>query len=294
MVAQLDICKLFGRHSEALLRALKFMIDMRVRCLRLSFLPRRHCVPNRRVIFPCRRFITPVASRSFAIGRTGSLKCVAGHVRIPYLDAPPHRHLLSHLVVRSKMAAPQSRFPCRLFASKDGCRYGRKCRFSHDLDSASGAGTSPHSSGQNPSSSTTPATPRTRFPRTGNRNICDFYWNTGQCNRGFDCTFKHQKTPNPQSGGTSVAGGPGNEEDAANSALEYFTADNLTQVAGVGLHSTQEGTPENAHNAIKVYLGGRSLNTPTDMKPLISILASVNRRNRSWVRMMSLLELDGR
>ena len=59
--------------------------------------------------------------------------------------------------------------------------------------------------------------------------------------------------------------------------------DNLTQMAGVGLHSAQEGTPENAHNSIKRYLGGGSLNSPADMKPLASILASVNRRNHSWV-----------
>ena len=59
--------------------------------------------------------------------------------------------------------------------------------------------------------------------------------------------------------------------------------DNLTQMAGVGLHSTQEGTPENAHNSIKPYLGSGSLANPTEMKPLISILASVNRRNHSWV-----------
>ena len=62
--------------------------------------------------------------------------------------------------------------------------------------------------------------------------------------------------------------------------------DNLTQMAGVGLHSIQEGTPENAHNSVKPYLGGGSLNSPTEMRPFISILASVNRRNRSWVRVV--------
>ena len=183
------------------------------------------------------------------------------------------------------MTAPPSKLPCRFLGSQEGCRYGKKCKFSHDLSSMSGTSTPPP--GQNASSSPTSATPRTRPGRSGNpapRNVCDFYWNTGQCNRWFDCTIKNQKNTNPQLGGTDIAGGVEDEDDAANAALEFFTVDNLTQMAGVGLHSTQEGTPENAHNLIKRYLGGGSLTKPVDMRPLISILASVNRRNHSWVR----------
>jgi hypothetical protein len=204
---------------------------------------------------------------------------------IPARRPPPSFSFLSH----SEMAAPPSKQPCRLFRSQGGCRYGNKCKYSHDPGSTSGTRTPPQSSLRNSPSSPTPATPRTRPGRSGNagpKNVCDFYWNTGQCNRGFDCTFRHQKNTGPQPGSTDVASGVGDGEDAANAALEFFTMDNLTQMAGVGLHSTQEGTPENAHNSIKRYLGGGSLNNPTEMKPLISILASVNRRNHSWVRVI--------
>lgn len=196
---------------------------------------------------------------------------------------------------RLKMASPAHNGPCRLFKSKEGCRYGKKCKFSHDLGSTSGGRTplqSPPSSAQSSSS----ATARARPARSGNpapRNVCDFYWNTGQCNRGFDCTFKHQKNTNPQSRNAGTADKVEGEEDAANAALEFFTMDNLTQMAGVGLHSTQEGTPENAHNSIKRYLGGGPLNTPADMKPLAAILASVNRRNHSWVRTVLSSAPDG-
>ena len=186
------------------------------------------------------------------------------------------------------MATPPPKGPCRLFGSKGGCDYGKKCNFSHDLGSASGTRATPQSHQWNVQSSLSPAAPGTRSGRSGNvapRNLCDFYWNTGQCNRGFDCTFKHQRNNNPQPGitPTNTAVGVENEEDAANVALEFFTMESLTQMAGVGFHSAQEGTPENAHNLIMRYLRGGSLNSPAEMKPLAAILASVNRRNYSWV-----------
>ena len=174
------------------------------------------------------------------------------------------------------MAAPAPKGPCRYFGSQAGCRLGKKCKFSHDLSSTSETGTPLQSLQRNVPSSPTPTTSRTRPARNGNAppRTCNFYWNTGQCDRGFDCTFKHQRNPNPQNNDTNTPGEAEDEEDAVNPALEFFTVDNLTQMAGVGLTSTQEGTPENAHNAIKRFLGGRSLDNPSDMKPLSSILAS--------------------
>ena len=191
------------------------------------------------------------------------------------------------------MAPPTPGQPCRFFRSQDGCRYGKKCKFSHDPGLASGTRTTPQSPLRNTQSPPTPATPRVRSKRGGNlKNVCGFYWNTGQCSRGFECTFKHQRNTAPRTEGADVTDGVEDGGDAANAALEFYTVDNLTQMAGVGLHSIQEGTPENAHNSIKQYLRGGSLNNPTDMKPLISILASVNRRNHSWVGAIPLFVPD--
>ena len=177
---------------------------------------------------------------------------------------------------------------CRYFGSQKGCRFGDRCKFSHDLHSTSEIRSPQHTPQQNVSPLTL-VTPGTRSRRTGNsaqRNICNYYWNTGQCNRGFDCTFRHQKNTGPQSENTGAACGAEGKGDAANVALDFFTMDNLTQMAGVGLHSAQEGTPEHAHNSIKQYIGGGTLSSASDLKPLADILASVNRRNHSWVGMI--------
>ena len=189
------------------------------------------------------------------------------------------------------MATPAPKGLCRLFGSNEGCKYGKNCKFSHELRSTSGTRPSVVQSSQQKASSFTPATLGGRSGNTAPKNVCNFYWNTGQCDRGFDCTFKHQKKFNSQSGSTNA--GTEDQEDAANTALEFFSMENLTQMAGVGLHSTQEGTPENAHNSIKRYLGGGSLNKPADMRQLISILASVNRRNHLWVCVLPPFKLDG-
>ena len=193
------------------------------------------------------------------------------------------------------MAGPTSKGPCRYIGSRGGCRFERSCRFSHDPISPSDTISPPQFSQRYTQTSPTSATPGTRPGRSGDaapKNFCDHYWKTGQCNRGFDCTFRHQQNNRPQSGSANAPGGVKDEERAPNAALEFFTTDNLTRITGVGLLSAQEGTPENAHNSIKRYLGAGSLNSAAEMKPLTSILASINRRNHSWVRTIPPFTLD--
>ena len=196
-------------------------------------------------------------------------------------------HVPFYASAHLEMAAPAPKGPCRYFGTREGCR-NNNCKFSHDLRPKFGTRT-PFQFRQNASSSSTAAR-RFQSGRNTPKNVCDFYWNTGQCKRGFDCTFKHQKNINSR---TNTAGEEEDNEDAANEALDFFTMDNLTHMAGVGLHRTQEGTPEQAHNSIKQYLEGGSLNNPSEMSNLVSILASINRRNHSWVRVIPPFMLDG-
>jgi hypothetical protein len=174
---------------------------------------------------------------------------------------------------------------CKLFTSSQGCRFGDKCKFSHVIGAASSSRTSTPAVAKRiqPDSSRTSSAhhPRGQADHAP-RGICDFYWKTGQCNRGFDCTFQHSQIPSVVKVTAQV------DEDAANIALDFFTADGFADVSGVARHKDHDLKPADAHNSIKKYLhDDYTFASPLNMLSFVTILASINRRNKSWVRFIS-------
>lgn len=181
---------------------------------------------------------------------------------------------------------------CRQFRDSGSCRFGNKCRFSHDSPDSNSRGASP-----GPSSPVAPRSPtrtRNNVPAQGGggdhapRNVCDFYWNVGKCNRGFDCTYRHEQKTN--NGSIAAPDNKTASEDAPNVALDYFTADSLAETAGIQRNENHVLKPGDAHNMIKVFLrDGYVFGTPGNMQSFVRILASINRRNKAWVSTLLFL-----
>ena len=176
---------------------------------------------------------------------------------------------------------------CHLLRSGKGCHFGVKCKFSHDVGSDTSRATTPESSSRRLRDSTASQTANNNRGVPGGdhapRNICDFYWKTGKCNRSFDCTFRHEQMPNTALNHDNQSSTQ-SDEDAANSALTFFTAEGLEEVTGVTMHEDHGLKPADAHNSIKTYLrDGYKFRSPSDMLAFVRILASINRRNKAWV-----------
>ena len=126
---------------------------------------------------------------------------------------------------------------CRFFAQSQQCKFGKKCKFSHQRPGdASIVGGPARSS----SSSNTPGRPNGAPPGT-----CNFYWTTGSCNRSFDCSFKHVK-------GTAAAASTSTiTETEVEEPLDFFSAEGLA-VNGGATRLTLD--PASAHNNIQLFL----------------------------------------
>ncbi|KAF9268371.1 hypothetical protein L218DRAFT_954733 [Marasmius fiardii PR-910] len=178
-----------------------------------------------------------------------------------------------------------SRQICRFFSERGNCKYGTSCRYSHDLtsiQSRSGQG-APRRGGPSGSGgrSTPPGSPN---PRTGTerapRGNCDFFWSTGQCNRGFDCTFRHVQKPGSGLDSTRAAENDSSPFDS----LDFCTPEGLAQMNEI-FHD-HSLTPPQAHNEIKPFIHSSFTFTSSDgvhqMTKFAKVLASVDKRNSSW------------
>ncbi|TFY69868.1 hypothetical protein EVG20_g2978 [Dentipellis fragilis] len=114
--------------------------------------------------------------------------------------------------------------------------------------------------------------------------ICNFYWATGACNRGFDCSFKHQAKPTvieQSAASPSVEGAP-----------DFFSAEGLAMNNGSIRSSQHTLKPSEAHNHLKPFLRDNYIfDGPSRIEGFVRIFASVNGRNASWVRASSLVQL---
>lgn len=110
------------------------------------------------------------------------------------------------------------------------------------------------------------------------RGICSVYWTTGACNFGFDCRFKHE--PNPQ-----VVVESSSPSEPTDYTPYFFTAEGLAVNSGSVIDPRHTLSPGEVHNYLKPYLADNfSFRDAVNVEGFSRILASVNSRNRAWVR----------
>ena len=106
---------------------------------------------------------------------------------------------------------------------------------------------------------------------------CSFYWSTGACNRGFDCTFKHEARPGVQASSSA--------RQPTDFTPDFFSPQGLAINNGSIVDSQHNLCPSEVHNHLKPYLLEYFVfRNAIHVEGFSRIFASVNARNRAWVR----------
>ncbi len=120
---------------------------------------------------------------------------------------------------------------------------------------------------------------RSSAPTAGQWN-CKFFWASGECRQGFDCTFRHVRPPQIR----NTAEAPLEATSSDFDTLDFLTTEGLANLNNISLDKLHTVTPAEAHNMLKPF------NTPTfqftgpdRVTQFVQILASVDRRNLQWV-----------
>ncbi|KAI0353983.1 hypothetical protein OH77DRAFT_1426841 [Trametes cingulata] len=182
----------------------------------------------------------------------------------------------------------QPKAPCRAFSAGRGCRYGDRCKFSHDRSA-------PASSRGSPSPASSPArsrsqTPIPQSPNTSNRplngvprNVCQFFWSTGTCARSFECSYRHVKAAAAgataqQAGVDTLAPQPSEADE-----IDFFSTKGLSAGIGSVREDRHNLNPSEVHNHLKDFVRDKyHFVSASQIQGFVRILASVNDSNRSW------------
>ncbi|KXN82346.1 NFX1-type zinc finger-containing protein 1 [Leucoagaricus sp. SymC.cos] len=185
----------------------------------------------------------------------------------------------------------QKQTQCRFFHSPTGCRYGDRCRFSHTSGGTSSSSASSSSASRRERTSL-PQSPRPPIERPSGmpRNMCQFFWTTGACHRGFECSFHHIK----KTGATSVQTQAAEDatSDDEDGVTDFFSPEGLAVGTGSVREDRHNLNPSEVHNHLKEFLRDNyRFVSAAEIQGFVRVLASVNDRNKTWVR--ATAELKG-
>lgn len=194
------------------------------------------------------------------------------------------------------------RTPCRFYSRPGGCKRA-DCHFAHIASPSQGlppaAGTPIASSGTRPFARTADVTASTGAPVP--YGTCAYYWRTGECNRGFSCRYKHDRSPNLQARSST-------RPTAASVIAPFLARESLGRLFDAGSDalfssSTKPRSPTDVHNSLKRFLfDAYAFRHVPDIYAFLSLLGDATSNNSSWVIVypsfmdvgLMLCSLDGR
>lgn len=169
--------------------------------------------------------------------------------------------------------ASRSRKKCDFYA-RGNCRKGDQCKFLHENPvSVAALAPSPSRGRANPRG-TSSSRPALSTPR----QVCHVFWQSGTCDRGFDCSFKHTRDPQATNGARSFV------VDGEEESPDFYSIEGLV---ARGRERPQQGSydPAEVHNHIKPFLKDNYVfGGAMNIQSFVRIISSVNDRNKSWVR----------
>ena len=169
---------------------------------------------------------------------------------------------------------------CRQFIRSGRCNFGDRCKFSHDRETRA-PNTSHQSSSRTPQQSSSTPNRATNAPSY----TCNFYWNNGNCARGFDCPFRHIQKPSENTQSTQV-------QPVDNTPPDFFSTEGLALNNGTIREEHFSLNPSEAHNHLRPFLKDNyHFESPGKIQGFVRILASVNDSNKAWVGSASICSL---
>ncbi|KAI9068435.1 hypothetical protein FKP32DRAFT_1561707 [Trametes sanguinea] len=173
---------------------------------------------------------------------------------------------------------------CRGFGTRGGCRFGDRCRFSHDRGGSASLRGSPSpatSPALSRSQTPLPVSPpsQNRAPAGVPRNVCQFFWSTGSCARNFECNYRHVKQTGASEPPSTAVGNPQGEED-----VDFFSPDGLARNVGSVREDRFNLNPSEVHNHLRDFTRDRyRFDNAAQIQGFVKILGSVNDGNKNWV-----------
>ena len=206
-----------------------------------------------------------------------------------HIDASPHRRsawcstpipFLNFPSCPSISSFPLNNFPSFSMSSSSSSSYrgrgGARCPQGRGNRGSSRGGRGGRGGPNGRGRGGTPTVDRAGVPG----GICAFYWSTGSCDRSFECIFKHEVKSSAL--GTFAVSATETEDQSP----DFFSREGLAMNNGSVVDSQHTLRPNEAHNHLRLYLANNFVfRDANNVESFSRIFASVNSRNKAWVRM---------